>query len=200
MVATATLLGAGAVGVLALGVGAAAFWYRQRDNPTVDDIVEQSGELVSFRRPEVSGGIFDLVKLWRHRSREQKLAKKGYVKWFKIGSTVSRPQWVKPEQDGTGVPKYRDGGEPYYFPREAMVTDSVTGAYVAMHYEGDADPINLRDSDLPALSTDKIERVINMEAESSAPGFLSGLDITPQKIMAALITIIIAYGAMMQFM
>ena len=194
------LLAGGGVAVVALGIGAAAYWQHQRDPPTVDDIVEQSGDMVSFRRPDVSGGLFDLVRVWRHRSRAQKLAKKGYVKWYKIGSNVSRPQWVNPSQEGSGVPRYRDGGEPYYFPREAMVTDSETGAYVAMHYEGDADPINLRDSDLPALSTDKVERVINMEAESSAPGFLAGLNITPSKIMAALIGIIVVYALLMEFM
>ena len=194
------ILGASAVGVTAVGVGAVGYWYQQRDRTTVDDIIEESGDLVSFRRPEVSGGLLDLLKVWRHRSRAQKLAKRGYVKWYRIGSTVSRPQWVKPQQDGSGVPRYRVDSEPYYFPREAMVTDQETGAYVAMHYDGDADPINLRDNDLPALSTDKVERVINMEAESSAPGFFSNLDITPQKIMTALIGLIVVYALLMQFL
>lgn len=200
MVATLTLAGVAVAGVVLVGIGAVAYWQSQREPTTVDDIVEYSGNLVDFRRPEVSGGLLDLIKLWRHRSRAQKLAQKGYIKWYKVGSTVNRPRWVKPTQEGSGVPRFREGGETYYFPKEALVTDEVTGAYTAMHYDGDADPINLRDNDLPALSTDKVERVINMEAESEAPGFLSGLDLTPQKVMAGLIMLILVYGAAMQVM
>ncbi|WP_435125387.1 hypothetical protein [Halobaculum sp. D14] len=194
------LAGTAALLVVAVGTGGALYLQRTREPATVDDIVESAGDRVDFKRPDVSGGLMDLVRLWRHRSREQKLAKKGYVKWIKIGSTVSRPCWVKPSQEGSGVPRYRENGETYYFPREALVTDSVTGAFVAMHYDGDADPINLRDSDLPALPTDQIERLINMEAESSAPGLLSGLDLTPKKLMGAMIALIVGYGLLMQVM
>jgi len=200
MVATMTILGVVVVGVLLAGIGGFLYVYSQRDDATVDDIVEYTGNRVDFERPKVSGSLTDLIRLWRHRSRAQKLAQKGYVKWFKVGSTVNRPRWVKPTQEGSGVPRYREDGETYYFPKEALVTDEVTGAYTAMHYDGNADPINLRDNDLPALSTDKVERVINMEAESEAPGFLSDLNLTPQKVMGGLIMLILVYGAAMQVM
>jgi hypothetical protein len=136
----------------------------------------------------------------RHLQRGKKLAKKGYVRWHRLDSTLASPEWVKPEQDGTGVPKYTVDGQPYYFPKDAMVTDERTGAWVAVHCEGEADPINLRDPAYPGIETDLIERIINLEAENQPPGFFDNLNISQQALlwggMAVLFVLYAAYRYM----
>jgi hypothetical protein len=126
----------------------------------------------------------------RHYQRARKLSKKGYVKWYRVGSTMSRPTWVKPEMEGQGLPKYDAGNGPYYFPKESMVSDELTGAWVAMHREGEADPINLREPAYPGIETDLVERTINLEAEDKPPGLLDKLSMGGMSTQAML------YGGM----
>lgn len=135
----------------------------------------EAGEPVAFEPPDVTFNPLDYLRVARHLQRGKRLGKKGYVKWYRLDSTLRRPTWVKPETDGSGVPKVTVDGQPYYFPKDAMVADSLTGAWVAVHRVGDGDPINLREPAYPALETDLVERTINLEAENEPPGFLDGL-------------------------
>lgn len=160
------------------GLAVGYWYYRQyRDNleDHVDKIIDQSDDEIEFEPPDIRRSFMDYFRVMRHYQRQSRLAKKGYVKWFRLGSTLSRPVWVKPELEGSGQPKVTIDDQPYYFPKEAMVSDTLTGAWVALHREGEADPVNLRDPAYPGIETDLLERTINMEAENKPPGFFDKL-------------------------
>lgn len=184
------------VGVLVLGVVASlAVWLIKRWLPDVSDQVDEltarsrrdpgDGDLVEIAPPDIDAGLLGFMAMWRHRRREKRLARKGYIKWHKIGATRSRPKWVNPAHDGAGEPEYYDSDEDvtYLFPEDAMVPDERTGAWVAEHRVGEAEPINLRDPGMPALDADRLEEVINLEAESDAPGFFDRFDMDTQTMM-----------------
>lgn len=195
-----TLLATTATAVIGLLGAVVAYAYYERTLDERDEAFQSflanveyldQGRLVSFDPPDVSTGLWGLFSLWRHLARQKRMAKKGYVKWYRLDSTLDRPTWVKPTQEGAGVPKVTVSGQPYYFPKDSMVSDSRTGAYVAMHREGEANPINLRDPAYPGIETDLIERLINLEAEDKPPGLfdnLLGLD--DQTLMWVLIGVL----------
>lgn len=159
------------------GLGGATYiFYRRYEDErerTLDSIIDDDGA-IEFESPDVKRSPLDYLRVMRHYQKAQKLANKGYVKWYRLGSRIDRPLWVKPKQDGTGVPKIEKDGKPYYFPKSSMVSDAMTGAYVAMHRTGEANPINLRDPAYPGIPTDLIERVINLETENTPSGGLLG--------------------------
>lgn len=138
------------------------------------ELAESDGE-VTFEPPEVSLGPLDYIRAARHLQKQRKAAKKGWVKWYRIGSNFGRPKWVKPKLDGSGIMKYSEDGQPYYFEKDAMLTDQRTGAWVAVHRDGEADPINLADPAYPGIQADKMQRVINLEAEDKPPGLFDNL-------------------------
>jgi hypothetical protein len=165
--------------VIGAGGAAAGTWYYcQRE--TVDEQVTTTLKDIprgpaEFEGIDVSMTPLDWIRAGRHLQKQRKAAKKGWVKWYRIGANMSAPEWVAPEREGSGLPKLTVDGEPYYFNRDAMVVDEQTGAFVAVHREGEADPINLQDPAYPGIDTDLMERTINMEAESEPPGLLDGL-------------------------
>lgn len=171
---------AGVLGLLVLVFAGVAWYYYRQYAQTLEEGIEEiateteDGELL-FEAPTMSTPLFDFVRVMRHREREKKMAAKGYVKWYRLGATLSRPRWVKPTLEGTGVPEFEVKGHTYFFPKESMVTDSLTGAYVAIHPEGEGNPINLRQPAYPGMMTDLIERVANLKAEDTPPGMLSNL-------------------------
>ena len=178
---TASLIATSVLSLLGIaGAGAAYYYYEQNREAREQDFEAyldelEEGEPVDFKPANVSAGLLGIIAEWRHVAKSKRMAKKGYVKWYKLDSTLSRPTWVKPKQSGSGVPKARSNGKPYYFPKKAMVADSTTGAWVALHREGEADPINLRDPAYPGLEADVVDRVINLEAEDKPPGMLDNL-------------------------
>lgn len=130
---------------------------------------------VAFDPPEISLSPLDWIRAGRHLQKQKKAAKRGWVKWYRVGANFSRPRWVKPVQEGAGTPKVTDDGQPYYFEKDAMVVDERTGAWVAVHPEGEADPINLADRAYPGIETDLVERILNLEAENEPSTSLIGL-------------------------
>lgn len=182
--ANVVVIAAGLVALLGLVV-AVYFYvvYRTGLERRVDSMVEGE-DTIEFSPPTVRRNPLDYWRVMRHLQRESKLAKKGYVKWYRIDSQVPKPTWVNPSQEGQGTPKYEVDGQPYYFPREAMLTDQTSGAWVAVHREGEGDPINLRDPAYPGIETDLVERIINLEAEDSpSSGFFDGFDLSTQQLV-----------------
>lgn len=156
----------------------------------------------ALRPPDIDGSLAGLIKTWRHHAKASRLSRKGYVRWYKVGSTMSRPRWVKPEPDGAGVPEYYDSddGITYLFPDDGMITDQQTGAYVAIHHKNQPEPVPIRDPSIPAIDGDRLEEIINLEAESDAPGFFDRLDLDPQTLMWAMIGLVILFAGFQQFM
>lgn len=197
---------AAAVGVAALLALVAAgylWWWRKRttvdeeldeelpgDDEILDQLEEERGDededlqIAEFESPKISLSPLDWIRAGRHLQKQRKAAKRGWVKWYRVGANISAPQWVKPVREGSGTPKVTDGGQPYYFEKDAMVVDERTGAWVAVHPEGEADPINLADRAYPGIETDLVERIINLEAEDNPSTSLLGLDgMSQQQLM-----------------
>lgn len=141
---------------------------------------EGAGHGVELSPPDVRKGILGLLSQWRHRAKAVKMAEKGYVEWYKLGATVSQPKWVKPDFRGRGEGEYYDSDDDitYLFPKDAMLPDSTTGAWVAMHRENEADPLNLRDPVMTAVPADRLQEIIDLFAEAEKPGFFDRLDIS----------------------
>jgi hypothetical protein len=175
---------------LAIGAGSiGAYWYVRREKATIDAEVDailnestldvEDGEVLELEPVNVRSTFVGLLQTWRRRAKERRLAENGYIKWYRLDSQLQAPKWVKAEQsDGRGIGKVSADDGPYYFDRDAMVTDARTGAWVAVHEVGDADPVNLRDTAYPGIPVDRLEELLDMEAEADKPGFFEGLDIS----------------------
>jgi hypothetical protein len=162
--------------LLGVSLGAVGIsWWQRRDTvedeldeelPDSDPETPEDAEPITFDPPEISLSPLDWIRAGRHLQKQKKAAKRGWVKWYRVGANFSRPQWVNPVRDGAGTPKVTDDDQPYYFEKDAMVVDERTGAWVAVHPEGEADPINLADRAYPGIETDLVERLLNLEAEN----------------------------------
>ncbi len=174
-----TLLATGALAVVGTGTLAGGWLLKEkaaeRADQRVERVLEEADGPVEFPVPEMRMGPLDYFRAMRHLQIQKKAAQKRYVKWFRLGSTMQRPRWVKPKASGSGPPKITVDGQPYYFERDAMVVDERTGAHVAVHIEGESDPINLSDPAYPGVEADRMERIINLEAEDKPPGLFDGL-------------------------
>lgn len=169
-----------------LGFGAASWWDRRKDVETeLSEEIEatEDDEPVELEPPEIKIEPWDWISAGRYLKKQKKAAKKGYIKWYRLGSNMKRPLWIKPKRTGSGTLKYRHDGKPYYFNEDAMTVDARTGAWVAIHREGESDPIDLTDPAYPGIEADLIERIINLEAESDPPGLFGNLDLSMQTIM-----------------
>jgi hypothetical protein len=203
---TIALALAGGVGLTLGGVGAlGGLKYQERketDDNYLDRIEEATdGTEVVLPAPETGSSLVGAWKISRHRSKQKKLAKRGYVKWYKLDGMLSRPTWVKPERSGSGVPKYYDSDDEchYLFPTDPLVTDSETGAPVAIHHTGEAEPVNISDPEYPPIDSDRLEEAINLEIESDPPSWLSNLDISSSTIMWVMILGVLAFAGFQQF-
>jgi hypothetical protein len=162
------------------------------------DDVEEPGHSVELEPPEVRKGLGGLISQWRHRAKAVKMAEKGYVRWYKLGSTLGQPEWIKPDYRGTGVGEYydRDDDITYLFPKDAMLPESRTGAWVAMHRTNDADPLNLRDPVMTPVPADRLQEIIDLQAEAEKPGLLEDLDISAgQAFIIITVVLFLVYAA-----
>jgi len=177
-------------------------WERELEDALELENVEDDGHSVTLPAPDMKSSLWDLLKLSRHQAKEQKLAKRGYVKWMKFDGMLRRPEWVKPERSGSGVPKYHDSENDvhYLFPEDALVTDARTGAPVAVHHAGEAEPINLKDPEYPPIDADRLEEIINLEIESEPPSWLSKFDLDATTIMWVMIIALLAFAGAQQVM
>lgn len=202
---------AGAVGgVAGLLLGALiGWWYRGHKGITdkldveLDDVAGEPGHSASLSAPDVSSSILDVLKAARHRAKEKRMAKRGYVKWFKYdGGMLRGPKWVKPETGGAGEPEYYDGDDEvtYLFPDDPMVIDGNTGARVAIHHSNQVEPVNLAEPGAPPIDGDRLDKVINLEIESDPPGFLDRLDFSPEMLLYGGIGLMLALGAAQQYL
>lgn len=147
------------------------------------------------------GVVEDLLREWRHRQKEQKLARKGYVKWrlVKRGS-LSRPKYVKPKQNGDGVPEFTYGGNKYLFHRDAMVTSSSSGMWTCFHKEGEMDPIPVNDPLMPGIPADTVDEWLTMSVTSSPPGVLDRFDLDARDALTYSMAAIIILAGFQQVM
>jgi hypothetical protein len=173
------------------------------DAVTDEEIDEFSG-YVELHPPSTSGNlVLSLYRAWKHGMRQRKLARRGYVRWIRVKNGVwADPAYIKPEEwVGSPFPIYRHDGGKYYFPRKAGVVDENTGIRTFVHREGEAEPVNLDESDGEVLSAEDLKQAEEMELATSPPSLLDRLDVdlTPQTILAGGIGLIMVFAAIRGF-
>lgn len=169
------------------------------DGGVVTDDVRSVADSVRLTPSMPTDSSMSLIGTWRHRAKAKKLARKGYVKWYKVGPNMTQPQWIKPFRNGQGELVYYDDDSPYLFPEEAMTTDARTGAHVCIHKEGDSLPIDLNDPDRGGLDTDKFQETIDLSVESDAPGFFDRLEIDGPTLLYGGMALMLALAGAAQF-
>lgn len=181
-----------------IGAAATALYYRRvrlRVQDAADDLeleaveeidsVEAVGYGVEMDPPNVGRNPIDILRMWLHNALEARMAKRGYIKWYRVGARMHRPKWVKPEKKGAGQYEYYDSSTDttYVFPEEALVTDGSTSAYVAIHRVGEAEPLDLRDPGWATLDGDVLQMFIDMVVSREPPGRLNKLPISRQQAL-----------------
>lgn len=186
------------LGSVLIGAGMTALYYRRVQLRVAEEVNELEaraleeldeedavGYGVELPPPDVGRWFLDVFRVWLHVRKEARLAKRGYVKWYRVrGGRLRMPKWVKPEHKGGGEYEYTDTSTEitYIFPESAMVDDGVTGAPVAIHQEGEAEPIDLREPGWATMDGSALKKLIDMEIVRSPPGGLSNLPLTPQQL------------------
>lgn len=196
--------------VLLVGVGGLAYLILREQRRLEQDV--ERAELVAneivdhddnaVEPPDIGGSLKGLLTTWRHQSKAKRMARKGYIRWYKLGATLSKPKWIKPKTRGAGVPEYQDSddGVTYLFPEDELVQDQATGAYTCIHKHNEPEPVPIKDPALPRIDGDRLEEIINLEAESDAPGFFDGLNIDPKTAMWAMIVLVLLFAGAQQVM
>jgi hypothetical protein len=159
---------------------------------TYNDIVEHEmrPEAAHIEPPRHQEGLLNAVKVLRTHAKKKRVAQKGYVQWYLIDGGWPAPRMVRPEQKGGGVPELEHDGNRYLFPKQAMLPSDREGAWTVVHRKGEADPLPLRQrrpGEAPALSGDAVDDVITRRVTTSAPGWLSDLNLSAEAIMTYLI-------------
>jgi hypothetical protein len=162
------------------------------DSPEVDadNEVDEFRGYVELKPPSTSGNV--LLSLWRaykHGRRQRKLARRGYIRWVRIKNGVwTDPAYVRPEAwVGSPFPIYRHDGGKYYFPRSAGVVDEATGMRTFVHRHGEAEPINLDESEGEVLDAEDLKQAEEMEVATAPPSIWDrlDLDLNPRTLLAA---------------
>lgn len=201
------------LGLLA-GAGVTAMYYKRvalRIDEEVNELEEQAleeldedstGYGVEMEPPDVGRSVLDIFKSWLHIRKQARMAKRGYFKWYRVGSRLHAPKWVKPEHKGAGEYEYKSkkDDQTYVFPEEALVTDGQTSAYVAIHKIGESEPVDLRDPGWASMDADRLQQLIDMEIAREPPGGLSGLPLSGQQLKyVGLVVAALGIWGVMQF-
>lgn len=169
--------------------------------PGIDDLddADEQPRRVELPPPRMKGK--KLRDLWRTRKwlkKRRKLKGEGYVMWYLVDDTVSRPMFVQPERKGGGIPEYEHDDETYLFPRSAMVP-SEGGMWTIMHRKGEAQPINIDDPGSPSVSSDALKEYLTMRVSASSPGLLDGLGLDSGDLLKIMVALIIGIALFNQF-
>lgn len=161
------------------------------DPDAIDDGEEARFEgYVELKPPSTNDRFLsNVLSAYRHHVRQKKLARRGYVRWIRVENGVwTSPAYVKPESwVGSPVPIYRHNGGKFYFPREAGVVDEQTGIRTYVHRSGEAEPINLDESEAEVLDSKDLRQAEEMEVSTAPPSVWDrlDLDLNPQTLLAA---------------
>jgi hypothetical protein len=126
-------------------------------------------------------GIFSILwSLFKHHKRRKRKARKGYIKWFLVGSTWPAPRYVKPEPDDGGQPAVRVDGQRYLFPQDARTPSVKDGMWTVIHRKGEAEPIDPRANEgnplAGKLNAATLDSYARMAVTSTSPSLLAGYD------------------------
>lgn len=171
-----TVLGVAIVGCIALLV------YHVDNSDPLDEHREETdetdalGELpdeVELRPPTLRGSSFGFFgELWKTRQylkKSERLAGKGYVKWFCVDDTFPEPKFIKPADEGTGKLEYEYDGGIYLFPRDAAKPSATSGMWTYVHQKGDPEPLNVHDYREEVFTAEEIKEWLTQAVTAERP-------------------------------
>lgn len=166
--------------VMLIPIGALGYktYYASEEGEFAD-----AGPEVDLEPPKIKESLFGPLAAWRHERKRRKLAGKGYVQWYLIGSSWPRPRFVKPEDKGGGEFEIEHDGETYLFPKEAMLPTQDAGLWTVVHQMGDAEPINLTEPDEFSISAKQLQNYVTSRVTVEPPGWLSSLSGDPATLI-----------------
>jgi len=155
-----------------------------------DEELDEFEGYVELKPPSTKGWFIGTVyRAYKHQVRQRKLARRGYVRWIRVKNGVwTDPAYIKPQSwAGSPFPIHRHDGGKYYFPRGAGVVDEGTGIRTYVHREGEAEPIDLDESEGEVLRAEDLKQAEEMEVATAPPSVWDrlDLDLNPQTLLAA---------------
>lgn len=160
----------------------------ETDDPPKVDLDPPDIKTATFGLPQI------LLRMWWHRRKRRKLAKSGYVEWYLIDGTFPTPSYIKPSDEGGAMLEYEHGDQTYLFPRQAAIATERQGMWTYIHRKGEADPINLRQSNRHSVDAGALQEYLDMRVSKEPPSWLGNLNITPKHIVGAAIAMIVIYA------
>jgi len=158
------------------------------DTSSVEDDLSPESLTPPTLRGSRFGAVGEMLKMWRHRRKMERLAGKGYVCWYRVDDTWPQPKFVKPEDTGSGIREYEDDdGDIYFFPKSAAKPSAETGMWTFVHQRGDPEPLNVVDYRETIFTADQASEWADQKVESESPesgmfDFIS--DLSRSQIMA----------------
>lgn len=137
---------------------------------------DELGELedeINLRPPTLRGSSFgffgEVLKTRRYLKKSEKLAGKGYVKWYCVDDTFPEPKFIKPADEGTGKLEYEHDGGIYLFPRDAAKPSSTSGMWTYVHQKGDPEPLNVHDYREEVFTAEEIKEWLTQAVTADRP-------------------------------
>lgn len=199
---------AGALLILAVGAvlgGAVYLLLRPSDE---DDepfpAPDADGELpdeVELDPPTMRGSRWgmagEVYKTWRYLVKTEKLAGRGYVRWYCIDDTFPKPKFIKPTDEGAGIPEYEQGDSIYLFPKKARKPSAENGMWTYIHQKGDPEPINVIDYRETVFTSEQAKEWMTQVVTADRPSsgmfdFLTDLDAEDALPIAIGIVVVLA--------
>ena len=192
------------VGFPFAAVAALALLYVRRTEASINaEILEadadaEHGTVLEFP-PDVSPGTristaIAILKSYRERKKKRTLLSKGYVQWFLIKDGWPRPRFVKPKPKNGGIPEIEHNDQRYLFPPGSRMPTEEQGIWTYIHREGESEPVVMNDPFDLAIPSDVLNDYLTRRTTSSAPSWLSNLNLDPKRLLMLLIIGIIAYA------
>jgi hypothetical protein len=202
---------AASLGVAAAACAAAVTFKRKAER--ADPLAEfrnEDGSLpdeVGFEEPTLRGSRFGVVgelwKTWRYLQKAERLAGKGYVRWYCIDDTFPRPRFVKPEEKGGGVREYEFDDGVYLFPEDAAKPQKETGMWTFIHQKHDPEPVNIVDYREEVATAEEWKEWADLAVTTERPsgGLFDALsDLSTSQMMAGGVAVTLVLAVVFQQM
>lgn len=196
----------GLVALVSVAIGALGmrYYYTSYSDPrdAFEELETDGGEVLARRPVPVSDGYLSKGKRLLQRRKQKQALKKGYIRWYLVGDSISEERYVKPERkEGGTVPELEHKGETYLFPESHLVPSAKDGVFTCVHRVGESEPVNLRSDHPYALSAHSLKRYLDMRVTSAKPGLGLGIgDWDTQTLMKYGILVIIGYFVLVELM
>lgn len=123
--------------------------------------------------PDLTSSVTYIGQWWKYRKYRKELKKKvgeGHIAWYLIDDGIpEQPKWIKPTDEGGGIPEYEHENETYLFPRNCRLPSKQHGTWAVYHSKGDPEPIDLRNPRDPVITAAALQQYKKMRPNVEDP-------------------------------